>query len=446
MTETTRLNPRPGRLPFGRVLVIAITMLGLPSFGSAQPNSQPTFSKDIAPILQRSCQACHRPENIGPMPLLTYQEVRPWARAIRQQVVQRNMPPWHIDRTVGIHKFKNDPSLSVTEIETISKWVDAGAPQGDPANLPPPRQFDDGSRWHIGQPDIVIKLKKEVVVKAKAADQWVDLEMDDLGLKTDRYIQAVEVKPIKGTAVVHHAVSYVHTPDGQGGEERGLLEEYAVGKFGDIFPEGTGRPLKVGARVIMNAHLHAIGKDTPADISVGIKLYPEGYVPKRILIMSHVGDNEDFEIPANTKNVRSDGYTILLRPARITAFQPHMHNRGQAQCLELIYPPMQSGGRAAAQTVNCVDRFRFNWHIVYQYEEDSQPIVPAGTVGHITSWHDNTSGNKFNPDPSNPISFGQRTIDEMSFAWLSYYYLSDEEYRNMLAERQKKSVVLTGKR
>jgi hypothetical protein len=423
-------------------LFAAIGILALSTPGSAQP----TFSRDIAPILQRACQDCHRPGSIGPMSLLTYQEARPWARAIREQVVQRNMPPWHIDRTVGIHRFKNDPSLAAAEIEAISKWVDAGAPQGDPAHMPPPRQFADADRWHIGQPDIVVKLKREVVVKAKAPDRWVDLEMEDLGLKTDRYIRAVEVKPTKGIPVVHHAVSYVHTPDGQGGEERGLLEEYAVGKFGDIFPEGTGRLLKVGTRVIVNAHLHAIGTDTPADISVGIKLYPEGYVPKRILIMAHVGDNEDLDIPANTKDVRSDGYTMLLRPARITAFQPHLHNRGQAQCLELIYPPAQSGGRAANQTVSCVDKFRFNWHIVYHYAEESQPIVPAGTVIHVTSWFDNTSGNKFNPDPSNPVAFGQRTIDEMSFAWLSYYYLSDDEYRDMLSERQRQPATVAGSR
>ncbi|MBM3734306.1 MAG: hypothetical protein FJW39_00845 [Acidobacteria bacterium] len=356
------------------------------------------------------------------------------------------MPPWYIDRTVGIHQFKNDPSLSQADIKLIADWADGGAPAGDPADMPPPRQFDDGTRWHIGEPDIVIKLRKEVIVKAKAPDQWVDLAMEDLGLKTDRYIRAVEVKPSKGAAVVHHAVSYVHTPDGAGGEERGLLEEYAVGKFGDIFPEGTGRLLKVGTRVVMNAHLHSNGTDTPADIYVGIRLYPENYVPKRLLIMAHVGDNEDIDIPPNTKNVRSEGYTMLLKPARITAFQPHLHNRGQAQCLELIYPPAQSGGRAAAQTVSCVDKFRFNWHIVYHYQEDVQPIVPAGTVIHVTSWYDNTPGNRFNPDPSNPVSFGQRSIDEMSFAWLSYYYLSDAEYREMLSERQNKTNVVAGNR
>jgi hypothetical protein len=178
-------------------------------------------------------------------------------------------------------------------------------------------------------------------------------------------------------------------------------------------------------------------------VAVGIKLHPEGYVPKHIEMSQHVGDNEDFLIPANTKNVRVDGYSTLLKPARITAFQPHLHNRGQAQCLELIYPSAQSAGRAPKETVSCVDRYHFDWHIVYHYTDDEQPIVPAGTVLHVTSWFDNTAGNKFNPDPSNPVAFGQRTIDDMSFSWLTFYYLTDEEYKQALEERRNKQKKLT---
>ncbi len=421
-------------------------LLTLSTVQAANAQEPVTFTKDIAPILQRTCHNCHRPGNIGPMSLLTYQDARPWARSIRQQVVQRNMPPWYIDKTVGIHKFKNDPSLSDHEIDMITKWVDAGAPQGNPADMPPARQFDDSDRWHIGTPDVVVKLKKEVLVKAKAPDYWADLPMEDLGLKTDRYIQAVEVKPLKGAKVVHHAVAQTRLEDAEGNDEQGLLEEYAVGKFGDIFPEGTGRLMKAGTQAIMNVHLHANGADTPVDIAVGVKFYPEGYVPKHLEIVAHVGDNEDLDIPPNTKNVRADGYTVLLKPARLTAFQPHLHNRGQAQCLELIYPPLTSGGRAPNQTVSCVDRYHFNWHIVYHYDESAQPIVPAGTILHVTSWFDNTAGNKYNPDPSNPIAFGQRSVDDMSFAWLSWYYLSDDEYRQMLSERNTKSGVTTARK
>ncbi len=418
-------------------------------WAQAQTNAvpdQPTFAKDVAPLLQRSCQNCHRPGNIGPMSLLTFQDVRPWARAIKQQVTQRNMPPWYISRTVGIQQFRNDPSLTDTEIALISRWVDNGAPMGDERDLPPPRQFEDNDRWHIGLPDIVVKLKKEVLVKAKAPDYWADLDLEDLGLKTDRYIQAIEVKPVKGVKAVHHAVAQSRLEDEQGNLQQGLLEEYAVGKFGDIYAADTGRLIKAGTQGYVNVHLHATGEDTVVQIALGIKLYPPEFMPKHIENVQHVGDNEDLDIPPNTKNVRADGYTTLLKPARITDFQPHLHNRGQAQCLELIYPPQVSGGRSPKETVSCVDRYHFNWHIVYHYAENQQPIVPAGTVLHVTSWFDNTSGNKYNPDPTNPVAFGQRSIDDMSFAWLSWYNLSDDEYKQMLTERQEKPSKLRASR
>jgi hypothetical protein len=425
-------------------LIAVAAMFGTTQAAQAQTpaktGQEVTFAKDIAPILQRSCQACHRPGNIAPMSLLTYQDARPWAKAIKAQVVKREMPPWYIDRAVGIQDFKNDPSLSDQEITLISKWVDAGAPQGNASDIPAPRKFEDGDKWHIGTPDIVVNLKKDLLVKSGQADQWVDAATEDLGLKTDRYIKAVELKPVKGVKVVHHAVSEMGSPDDP--EYRGstgLLEEYAVGKFGDVFPDGIGKLIKAGTEVFVNMHLHAVGEDTMANVAVGLKLYPEGYVPKYSEISAHTGDDEDFEIPANTKNVRADGYTTLLKPARITAFQPHMHNRGQAQCMEIIYPAATSGGRARKEMASCVDRWHFDWHIVYHYADDAQPIVPAGTVLHIISLFDNTSGNKFNPDPTNPVAFGQRTIDDMSFAWVSYYYLTDEEYKKQTEDRKART-------
>jgi hypothetical protein len=424
--------------PGVRVSLLApLAALGAIEAAHAQA-PQVTFAKDVAPILQRACQNCHRPGNIGPMPLLTYQEVRPWARAIKQQVVQRDMPPWFEDRAVGIQKFKNDPSLGDQEIATIAKWVDAGAPMGNPADLPAPRKFDDSDRWHIPKPDVVVTLKKDVIVKAGQADQWLDLPMENVGLKADRYIQAVEIKPVKGVRVLHHSVASMRAPDEDSVQGSAHLEEYAVGKGGDIFPDGTGMLMKAGSEIMMNVHLHADGEDTPMNLAIGLKLYPEGVVPKHIEISQHVGDDTELDIPPNTKNVRADGYTVLPKPARITAFQPHMHNRGQAQCLELIYPnsTAERAGKATRETVSCVDRWKFDWHIVYHYQDDVQPIVPAGTIVHIISLFDNTAGNKYNPDPSNPVGFGQRTIDDMAFAWLSFYYLTDQEYREAIAERR----------
>jgi hypothetical protein len=429
---------------FSAGLLAAAALLGTTGTGHAQtaPPNQVTFTKDVAPILQRKCQTCHRPGSIGPMPLLTYADARPWARAMKQQVVQRNMPPWYIDRAVGIQKFKNDASLSDEEIATISAWSDAGAPMGNAADLPKPRVFDDSDRWHIGKPDVVVSLTKDVIVKAKQADQWLDLPTEDLGLKTDRYIAAMEIKPIRGVKVLHHVESSLVEPDEAGALQGKIhLEEYAVGKFGDTFPEGTGMLLKPGSRIMANVHLHADGEDTPMNIAVGLRLYPEGVIPKHIAHAQQLGSAGELDIRPNTKNVRADGYTILTKPAVITAFQPHMHNRGQAQCLELIYPPATDGGDRPGgmqkETVSCVDRFKFNWHVVYEYSDDVAPIVPAGTILHVISVYDNTNGNQFNPDPTNWVGYGNRTIDEMGFSWINWYYITDAEYKQAVADRAK---------
>src|SRR2546422_93742 len=168
-----------------------------------------TFTKDVAPILERSCQNCHRPDSIAPMPLLTYEQVRPWARAIKQNVVLRNMPPWHIDPNIGIHEFSNSAALSDAEIATIAKWVDAGAPQGNPADMPPPRKFDDNDRWNIGTPDLIVEMPQDFVVAAKGPDRWPNIVADPR-FTEDRYIKAVELKPVRSEEHTSELQSRLH--------------------------------------------------------------------------------------------------------------------------------------------------------------------------------------------------------------------------------------------
>ena len=414
--------------------------LGLAQFAAAQTTAKPnrdqvTFAKDVAPILQKSCQNCHRPDGIGPMSLLTYQDARPWARAIKQQVAQRDMPPWYIDKTVGIQNFKNDISLSENEIATLAKWADEGAPVGNPADMPPPLKFDDNSRWHIGTPDIVVTLKTPLVVKARQSDRWIDIPFKDLGITSPRYIQAVEVKPVKGVKVVHHCETSLIDPDN---ESRDHLEEYALGKYGDVFPEGTGMLVKPGSTILANMHVHADGEDTTADVAIGLKLFPEGEVPKYVGHAQQLASAAELDLRPNEKNQRFDGYTVLTKPAVITSFQPHMHQRGQAQCLELLIP-MGGGDRPAfvrKETVSCVDRFHFDWHVVYEYTDDVAPIVPAGTILHSISLYDNTAAHNGNPDPTNWVGWGNRTVDEMGFSWITWHDLTEQQYKEELARRQ----------
>jgi mono/diheme cytochrome c family protein len=401
-------------------------LLGLAATTSAQPPAQVTFTKDVAPIFQKSCQNCHRPGSIAPMSLLTYEDARPWARSIRQRVEARQMPPWHVDRTVGIRQFKDDPSLTDAEIATLTAWAAAGAPRGNPADMPPPRQFDDADRWHIGKPDLVVPMPKAFTVKPEAADWWGIFEAES-GLTEDRYIKAVEAKPSPGARrVVHHSVETLVYDDGSSGG--GTLVEYAVGKNGDMFPEGSGKLMKAGAKVRFNMHYHAIGEPVVDRTEVGIVFYPKGVVPKHVVTTILSPNQDDLDIPAGADNVRSDAYYKMEKPSHLVGFMPHMHNRGKRQCLEAIYPDMH------VEQLNCVN-YDFNWQIVYNYADNAAPLLPAGTIMHVISWHDNSAANKYNPDPRNWVGFGNRTTDDMSRHWLTFYTMSDDEFKAEVAAR-----------
>jgi hypothetical protein len=337
------------------------------------------------------------------------------------------MPPWHVDRTIGIRKFKDDPSLSDAELATIVGWVDAGAPRGNPADMPPPRVFDDSDRWHIGKPDLIVSLPKENTIEAQSSDWWADF-VSDSGLTEDRYIKAIEAKPSAGASrVVHHAVMYLVDPDNNN-PMGGVLNEYAVGKNGDVYPEGAGRLMKAGSKVRFNMHYHSVGEELKDQTSIAIVFYPKGYVPPHVVQTVLAPNADDLDIPAGAADVRSDAYYKMAQAARLTGFMPHMHNRGKRQCIEAIYPNMQT------EQFNCVN-YDFNWQIVYDYADDVAPLLPAGTIIHVISWHDNSAGNKNNPDPRNWVGFGNRTTDDMARHWLTFYYMTDQEFSAEVAAR-----------
>ena len=239
-----------------------------------EPAAQVTFTKDVAPILQQRCQTCHRPDTFAPMSLLTYEEARPWAKSIKQKVVAREMPPWYIDKNVGVHNFKNDVSLTDREIATLVKWADSGAPKGNPADMPPPRKFEDNDTWHMGQPDLIVQLPKDILVPAAGADRWIDI-LADAGLTEDRYIKGIEIRTMKGFRSVHHVTTSMKHPDDpdDGDNVQGtFLNEYALGKNADVFPEGAGRLIKAGTKINFNLHLHSTGQETMANVALGLSL------------------------------------------------------------------------------------------------------------------------------------------------------------------------------
>ena len=421
---------------------ILLSLLILTAAPAAQNPANPvktavTFTKDVAPVLQKHCQDCHRPGSIAPMSLLTFEDARPWARSIRAKVVSREMPPWTIDKNVGIQSFKHDRSLSSADIAKIAAWVDEGAVRGNPADMPPPREFTDVSRWTLagilGPPDYVIPIPEPFVVEANAPNMWIDLVANS-GLTEDRWIRAFETKPsLEGFPVVHHATGslFDENADVVSDDATGF-SEYALGKTGDILAENSGFLIKAGTKVRFNMHYAAKEKRITDRTALGLWFHPKGFVPKYKQTRQSVGNVQDLDIPPGENNVRVDGYLILKENIRMTVFQPHLHNRGKRQCMEAIYPDNH------IETINCVN-WNFGWHIAYNYTEDVQPLFAKGTVLHITTWHDNSAANKWNPDPRNWAGFGQRSSDDMAFAHVSWYVLNDEEFKQAVEERNHRA-------
>jgi hypothetical protein len=415
---------------------LCLIFMGGAAAHAAALDTSVTFSKDVAPIFQKSCQTCHHPGTSAPMSLMTYQDARPWARSIKQRVVLRDMPPWHLDKTAGIRHYKNDRSLSDAEVATIARWVDSGAPEGNSKDLPAPLTFPSDSAWFIGKPDLLVTTDQDFVMYPNGPDWWID-QFAETKLTEDRWIKAMEVKP-SNAKIVHHAVVYVIEPDAPPGTPAtGVqLHEYAVGKYGDIFAENTGRLLKAGTRLRFDMHYFAVGSEQHNKTTIAFKFYPKGEVPKYQVRSYAIRNlpNDELEIPPNTV-VRTDGYFRLPRDARIDAFQPHMHMRGRAMTLEAINLDNTT------TLLSSVDHFNFNWHINYIYADEEAPLLPAGTVLHMIAIHDNTAANPRNPDPSVWAGFGERSVDDMVQVWLNIVYLEDAEFQRLVEARKAKTAV-----
>jgi hypothetical protein len=420
----------------------------LSTAGAPPSDKSPTFTKDIAPILQAKCQECHRKGSMAPMSLVTYEETRPWAKSIRQRVIARQMPPWHIDPTVGVQKFKNDMSLSDDQIQTIARWVDAGAPGGDPKDMPAARQWAADNEWkaasELGQPDLVVK-SEPYTMAAHHQDVWWR-PVSDIGLKEPRWVRAVEMRPgtLAGRRITHHAVAYLAQDDpdsilaGSDADLRGraLLMEWAIGKGYDLYRPNTGKLLLPGAKISWDVHIHAVGEEIRDNVELGIWFYPKGQEPKYrtyLTAFQAIKGRERsriVDIPPNSI-AESQNFTVLKQAAILENFQPHMHLRGKAMAVDAILPD------GTVQPVSYVGKFNFNWMTNYIYADDAAPAFPKGTIIRVTAWHDNTRANPNNPDPDQWVGFGDRTVDEMAHAWMNVTYISDDDYKAWLADHKK---------
>ena len=452
-------NPRP--LPAPAFVLAGLAVLLLAGAGGVEPAAaadEVTYNRDVAPILQRSCQSCHRPGSIAPMSLLTYEEVRPWARNIKDKTSRPGndpdrMPPWFIEKNIGIQNFKEDISLSPEEVATIAAWADSGARRGDPADLPPAIVWPDGKDWSFGEPDLVVSSPQHTL-EAVAADWYGLLDRSPTGLTEDRWVKAVEVREVlldEATVerksgdlnlfVVHHAVisarersKEIQTqsrPSGERGPADLFSVVHEVGQNATFYPEVLGVRLPAGSALNWDLHLHSIGVEVPFRIDVAFKFHPEGWEPKysgRGGVLSYL--TFDIDIPPEEPNAMMEGMQLVTKPGILMTFEPHLHSSGKRMCIEAMYP---SG---LSEMLNCAG-YNHNWVKVYVYEEDRAPLLPANTLLRVTAWYDNTLNNPRVVDPRNWKGYGNRSTDDMFLNLSRFVPLTEEQYEEELERRQE---------
>jgi mono/diheme cytochrome c family protein len=388
-----------------KTTLLLAALLAAPSAALAD-DAAVTFTKDVAPIFYKSCVECHRPTMFAPMSLVSYDEARPWARAIKTRVVARTMPPWGADPAHGV--FKNDPRLSDRDVETIAKWVDAGAPKGDDKDLPAVPQFVDG--WTIGKPDAVFAMEEEFTIPADGAVPYKYFRVPT-GLTEDKWIQAIEIKP-GARAQVHHVIAFTQpagTPLKPGGE----LGPTNIGgvtpnKPGLVFEPGVARLLRGNSDIVMQMHYTTNGTETKDRTMVGI-IYARQ--PPTKVAGGGMAINPRFVIPAGDGNAEVKATSTLSRDVTLTAMTPHMHVRGKDMIYIAHYPD------GTTETLLSVPKYDFNWQLTYMLK--TPKVLPKGTQLEVIAHFDNSTNNKFNPDPTKDVRWGDQTWEEMMIGFFS---------------------------
>lgn len=431
----------------------AILFQVLPALVAASLSAAPpTFSRDVAPILYKHCAACHHSNDIAPMSLISYKEVKPWAASIKEAVLTRKMPPWKADPHFG--KWSNDPSLSEAEIATLAAWADGGKLEGDPKDLPAVPVFADG--WRAGKPDAIIAIPK-FTLSAKGPDEYAYITVPT-NFVEDRWVVAAELRP-GNRKIVHHAhvfvldedapkpaakpdpaqqygkwlrvkegtLSFIRPeapviddgcarddnavfPGAKQNDLGNLLSSYLPGRAPDVYPEGTARLVRAGSKLNFQIHYsRSTGKAEIDETSVGLTFAkaPPKTVARRIDLSNHM-----FMIPANASNHEVTECHTFQKDMYITSLTPHMHLRGKSMRIAVTYPD----GRE--QTLLNVPEYNFNWQITYRAAD---PIfIPKGARLRIIAHFDNSRNNPLNPDSTKPVRWGSASETEMMDGWIEY--------------------------
>ena len=440
--------------PINSVVSKVISVLGLLALMSplnvTAQSDEITFHKDIEPILQRSCQNCHRVGGVGPMPLVTYAQVAPFAGLIEYKTGLRDragaMPPWYMEKDIGIQDYKNDPSLNDKEIVAISTWARSGTPKGDIADAPEPLVFDDSLKWTAGEPDLIVRTNS-VTKLAGTADWWGEIDRVPVSLEQDRYVKSVEVVEVNdvnnttgtgrdtvgGRYIFHHMIWSTAELD----EDGNRVEEsvtgwpvHEVGRNPDIFDPEGGRLLRAGTYIYSDSvHLHSNGQDTTGHLEIGFRFHPEGYEPKYERVSLGLGNGVDISIAGNQDNQELHAYTVLEQHTKFITFEPHLHAPGERMCLEAIWG-------YTVETLACVG-YDHNWVRGYAFEDDAAPLLPKGTIMHIVGYMNNTETNPNVPDPRNWQGSGNRSVTNMFIDLGMRVKMSDEQFHEEMENRRQ---------
>lgn len=440
-----------------RITFLAIGFLGVAAAiglatGSANPTKErkATFSKDVAPILFKSCAECHRPGENAPFSALTYKDVRPWAKSIREKVVNRTMPPWHADPHIG--KFANDRRLTQEEIDTIATWVDSGAPEGNVKEMPPTPKYSDG--WLIGTPDVVLQMREEAVLEASGPDEYQYFAIPT-GFTEDKYVQISEARP-GNRRIVHHILAFVVPPGGRdmtklnqeelqkmfdegdsiftregylrrvkmeapvnddgcngkfGEDDAGdVIAGYAPGMNPENYPAGVAKKIPAGATMLLQIHYSKVAGTVQKDRSM-IGLVFAKQPPQKTMVKRGI-ENIFFKIPAGAERHQATACWKPKEDITLHGLMPHMHYRGAAMEYKAVYPDGKT------ETLLNVPNYDFGWQTNYRLAEPK--LIPRGTQIRVTAWFDNSAKNKFNPDPSKVVRWGDPTYDEMLIGYIDY--------------------------
>jgi hypothetical protein len=407
-----------------RVFLVSLALgLVAPSLAVAAP---PTFSKDVAPILYNSCVECHRPGAIAPMSLITYDDARPWARAVKQKVVAREMPPWGADPHVG--KFANDPSLTDAEIATITAWVDGGAPEGNRTDLPKVPTFTEG--WAMGKPDLIFEMVEPFQIPADGTVPYTYVTIPT-HLDHDIWITGLEYKTAD-RRVLHHIIGDL--VEGSGGptpkpsptrdrsrKEIGGLGGYVPGRLDTMFEEGVAKKIPAGADIVLQMHYTTVGQAVSDKLQIGVKL---ATAPPTKLRAAGGGQmpNATFTIPPGDPNYEVTAKQTLQKDTYLASLYPHMHVRGKDATYKVIYPDGKE------EVLLRVPKYDFNWQLTYKLAEPK--FLPAGSTLMIVAHYDNSSANRFNPDPTAAVKWGEQTWEEMLIGYFGTIEKNDAAVRS----------------